>query len=73
MNFFTFCSKHSTLIIIMLSVIVTGVFILLCGWAACIAGAKADIQSEKFMQKHLQEKAEKELLKLNDKPNIKEY
>ena len=50
----------------MLSVIVTGVFILLCGWAACIAGAKADIQSEKFMQKHLQEKAEKELLKLND-------
>ena len=70
MNFFT---EHSTLIIIMLSVIVTCVFILLCGWAACIAGAKADIQSEKFMQKHLQEKAEKKLLKLNDKPNIEEY
>ena len=70
MNIFT---EHSTLIIIMLSVIVTGVFILLCGWAACIAGAKADIQSEKFMQKHSQEKAEKELLKLNDKPNIEEY
>ena len=55
MNFFTFCSKHSTLIIIMLSVIVTCVFILLCGWAACIAGAKADRQSEKFIQKYLNE------------------
>ena len=55
MNFFTFCSKHSTLIIIMFSVIVTGVFILLCGWAACIAGAKADKQSEKIIQKYLNE------------------
>jgi len=50
-----FFYQHSTLIIIMLSVIVTGVFILLCGWAACIAGAKADKQSEKFMQKYLNE------------------
>ena len=52
MNFFT---EHSTLIIIMLSVIVTCVFILLCGWAACIAGAKADKQSEKIIQKYLNE------------------
>ena len=52
MNIFT---EHSTLIIIMLSVIVTGVFILLCGWAACIAGAKADKQSEKIIQKYLNE------------------
>ena len=50
-----FFYQHSTLILIMLSVIVTGVFILLCGWAACIAGAKADKQSEKFMQKYLNE------------------
>ena len=70
MNIFT---EHSTLIIIMLLVIVAGTFVLLLGWAACIAGAKADRQSEKIIQKYLQEKAEKELLELNDKPNIKEY
>ena len=39
----------------MLLVIVAGTFVLLLGWAACIAGAKADRQSEKIIQKYLNE------------------